>query len=50
MRLPLHVHLAYGLLLTSLAHSKDPYEVLGVDRNAPIDHIRKEYRRLVKEW
>lgn len=29
---------------------RDPYTVLGVDRSADADAIRKAYRRLAKEW
>ena len=30
--------------------AKDPYEVLGVSRNASQDQIRKAYRDLVKKY
>lgn len=28
----------------------DPYAVLGLPRNAPIEDVKKAYRRLVLQW
>jgi DnaJ like chaperone protein len=33
-----------------VAVADDPYLILGVDRDAPVDEIRKRYRALVREY